>query len=84
MYRNKAGLKIRKKTNLLQDDGRKERQDDYPTPDATGVGQGSLVVYSFPPSFFCRVDLLLLFIPALFLYFLQVMISGSCNFLCYC
>ena len=28
---NKAGMKTQKKITLLQNDGRKERQEDYPT-----------------------------------------------------
>ena len=30
-YRNKAGMKINKKTTLLRNDGGIERQEDYPT-----------------------------------------------------
>ena len=37
-YRNKAEMKERRKTSLLRNNGRKERQEDNPTPDATGVG----------------------------------------------
>ena len=31
-YRNKAWMKTRKKATLLQNNGGKEKQEDYPTP----------------------------------------------------
>ena len=36
-YRNKTGMDIPKKTTLPQNDGRKERQEEYPTSALYGV-----------------------------------------------
>ena len=59
----------RKMTTLLQNSGRKERQGDY-TLHVADVGWSPYL--SFPPLFRSKVDILRVFIPALFPHLLQV------------
>ena len=63
-------MKTCKRITLLQDNGRKERQDDYPT--CISACRCRVVFLSFPPLLCNRIVFLHILISALFLYFLQV------------
>ena len=69
-----AGIKVCKKSTLPWNNGRKEEQDDYPTPAicAADIGYSLVFCFSLPPLFYSRSSLLSFFHSCLVSVVLQV------------